>query len=607
MNLRLFAGWRTRFAALAILLLTWPSAGQAQIANPNLSLTITEPTNGEVIASRSNLQIDALTYDPLGSVSAVAFTAIPTGIGPVPLFALYLGTVSNGIVLEPPTGHSELFICDWTNAMSGTWEVNAGTVGTLAQGAGASVRFTVLARSNSFLSLDIAAPTNGAVFPTPTTIQLIAGVQASNDSPVFLEFFDGDNSLGIAANGAVVDPPGSPGLPPGSLAFFLNWTNQSVGSHVLTAAVLDTNGLTFYSAPVSITIESNSVVSNLPPVVRVTSPPNNSVFRAPVNIALLAYANDPFGYIASVEFFAGSNSLGFGRPLPIPIAQPLTPTLPPIAAPTNIFELIWSNAPVGSFPITALATDNSGGSTTSAPVNITILPAPTPPTNLPDIVSIVATDPIAIAGTNCWPWLGLLNPSPTWSNWVSPVAVLRWFTNCGPKDATLTVHRQGQDTNDLSVAYSIGGTATNGVDYMTLPGVVTIPAGQCEATITIVPISDGATNRVSTVVLALTPSTNMPPDYRVGFPPDAEVIIIDNNWPRLAPLAALLPDRSFHLCLPGPEGAWFRIDYSTNLLYWTSLCTNQVIDGSIDFIDPDAAGSPERLYRTIPLAGPPTD
>jgi hypothetical protein len=190
---------------------------------------------------------------------------------------------------------------------------------------------------------------------------------------------------------------------------------------------------------------------------------------------------------------------------------------------------------------------------------------------------------------------------------VSPVAVLRWFTNCGPKDATFTVRRQGQDTNDLSVAYSIGGTATNGVDYMTLPGVVTIPAGQCEATITIVPISDGATNRVSTVVLALTPSTNMPPDYRVGFPPDAEVIIIDNNWPRLAPLAALLPDRSFHLCLPGPEGAWFRIDYSTNLLYWTSLCTNQVIDGSIDFIDPDAAGSPERLYRTIPLAGPPTD
>jgi hypothetical protein len=329
-----------------------------------------------------------------------------------------------------------------------------------------------------------------------------------------------------------------------------------------------------------------------------------------VDIALLAYAFSPGGYIASVEFFAGTNSLGFGQPVCFPVAQPLSPMVPPASPappPTNAFELIWSNAPPGSFALTALATDGSGNTNTSAPVAITILPAPPPPTNRPDIVSIVATDPIAIAGTNCWPWLGLTNVSPTWSNWVSPAAVWRWFTNCGPKDASFTVRRQGDASNDLTVAYSIGGTASNGVDYMTLSGLVTIPGGQNQAMITVVPLADGVTNGTKTVVLALTPSTNAPPDYLVGFPHSAEAIILANLWPRPVPPAALLPDGSFHLSLTGPDGAWFRVDSTANLLNWTPVCTNQVIGGSIDFADPDAAGGGERMYRAVPVAGPPPD
>ena len=53
--------------------------------------------------------------------------------------------------------------------------------------------------------------------------------------------------------------------------------------------------------------------TNVPPVVRITSPPNGAVFRAPVNIPLFAYAADLDGFVAGVEFFADGSSLGQAR------------------------------------------------------------------------------------------------------------------------------------------------------------------------------------------------------------------------------------------------------------------------------------------------------
>jgi len=110
------------------------------------------------------------------------------------------------------------------------------------------------------------------------------------------------------------------------------------------------------------------------------------------------------------------------------------------------------------------------------------------------------------------------------------------------------------------------------------------------------------------VILALQPTTNSPPDYALGFPSSAEAIIIGTNFmPQLAPVESVLSDHSFHMSLTGPDGAWFHIDYTSNLLNWTPVCTNQVINGSIDFVDPEAATSPARMYRAVPMANPPSD
>src|SRR5205085_2421363 len=66
-------------------------------------------------------------------------------------------------------------------------------------------------------------------------------------------------------------------------------------------------------------------------------------------------ATDSDGSVTQVQFFANGISIGLTN-----------------AGPTT-FSINWSNAVVGSFILTAVATDNGGLSATSAPVNVTFL------------------------------------------------------------------------------------------------------------------------------------------------------------------------------------------------------------------------------------------
>jgi hypothetical protein len=338
-------------------------------------------------------------------------------------------------------------------------------------------------------------------------------------------------------------------------------------------------------------------------VVRITSPADGAIFRAPVNIPIYAYAADKDGYVTGIEFFAGSTDLGPGSRVTA-VPPPLSPgqAQPPILIfrPTNYWAFVWTNPPQGGYALTAVAADNGGASTVSEAVNITIVGPVPPPTNPLPIVTISALDPIAIEGTNCWPWLGLVGTTPTWANWTATTSVCRYFTNCGPKNATFAVRRLGPTNDDLAVTYAVGGTATNGVDYVTLSGVVTIPAGSYVAVITVIPIDDGSPDITKTVILTLTPSS----DYTVGCPRTAAAIILDSLKP--PPVAGALPDRTFHVNAAGPNGAWFHIEYSTDLLHWTPICssTNQVFAGGLNFVDPDALGNQLRFYRAVPEANP---
>lgn len=449
----------------------------------------------------------------------------------------------------------------------------------------------------------IVSPTNNQIFYAPVNMTLLAKASSPNGAVTSVEFFAGTNDLG-PGHLIVLDPPVGGGI--SGPVYWLDWQNVQPNQYSLAAVATDNEGLVTTSSPVNIAVLPGPVPTNLPPVVRITSPPNGSAYRAPINIPLYAYAADPDGSVTTVEFYAGTNSLGFGQPV-IAVPPPLPPgqVQPPILLiASNYWELVWMNTPAGNnVVLTAIATGKGGLSSTSNPVSISILPSLPPPTNRPPIVTIVATDPVAIEGTNCWAWPGETNSTPTWAAW--PTAVCRWFTNYAPKTAAFTVSRRGETNDDLNVTYDIGGTASNGIDYVALPGTVKIPAGQERAWITIVPIDDGPPDVNKTVILTLTPSTNKPADHVVGIPRRAAVIIIDSNSPRH--VNAKLTDNCFHLVSSAPDAAWYSIEWSTDMIIWQPICTNQVINGSIDFVDPDAQVNPSRFYRTVPLTGPPSD
>lgn len=364
----------------------------------------------------------------------------------------------------------------------------------------------------------------------------------------------------------------------------------------------------------------------LGPPIRIVSPANHSVFYTNVDIPIFVFTRSEAEF-TNVELYANGVDIGSAtslsstnRPLPY-FNYAYTGPTPFLTRFRSLWCLTWSNVPpsnnyaltaVGSgrFTLTGIKPTAYSLSRTSAPVNISVLSSPTG-TNPTNVVSIIATDPIAIAGTNmCWVWPGMTNALPTWTNW--PPTHWGYYTNWGPKPAVFTVERFGDATSALTVNYKIGGTASNGVDYVLLPGSVTIAAGSGYGLIPIVPIDNGSNNVAKSVVLTLTPATNTPPAYLVGYPKQAEALIL-YHWPRPIPLplaaipsgGSILSDGAYHFNAAGPDGAWFSVQSSPDLVNWTSICTNQVIQGSVDFVDPNASGNSLGFYQLVPISGPP--
>jgi len=96
-----------------------------------------------------------------------------------------------------------------------------------------------------------------------------------------------------------------------------------------------------------------------------------------------------------------------------------------------------------------------------------------------------------------------------------------------PNSGTFTVSRTGATTNDLTVSYSVGGTATSVSDYAALSGSVSIPVGSASATVTVSPVDDTEIEASETVVLTLSANAA----YTIGSPASATVTIADNDQP----------------------------------------------------------------------------
>ncbi len=90
---------------------------------------------------------------------------------------------------------------------------------------------------------------------------------------------------------------------------------------------------------------------------------------------------------------------------------------------------------------------------------------------------------------------------------------------------TFTVKRDGDLTANLSVFYTVSGTATSGSDFVPLSGSVILPAGATSADITLTPLDDSLLEGDESVVLTL--ATNLA--YNIGTPGAATLLIRDDE------------------------------------------------------------------------------
>jgi hypothetical protein len=108
------------------------------------------------------------------------------------------------------------------------------------------------------------------------------------------------------------------------------------------------------SVDLSFDLELAAVV-NPPPSVALTAPANGSLCTTPTNITLSAIAFDAYGAVTNVGFVVDGLSLGSRSAAP--------------------YTLTWSNAPVGTHTLQAVATDNLGATNVSADITILVVPS----------------------------------------------------------------------------------------------------------------------------------------------------------------------------------------------------------------------------------------
>jgi autotransporter-associated beta strand protein len=97
-------------------------------------------------------------------------------------------------------------------------------------------------------------------------------------------------------------------------------------------------------------------------------------------------------------------------------------------------------------------------------------------------------------------------------------------SEAGPVAGTFYLSRTGT-VGALDVSYTLSGTATNGVDYATLSGVVTIPDTQAGVNLVMTPLDDAVFEGSETVTLTVTAAAG----YQVDRPASATYVIADNE------------------------------------------------------------------------------
>jgi len=182
-------------------------------------------------------------------------------------------------------------------------------------------------------AVTLSAPSNGATFTAPATVDVAATASDSDGTVAKVEFYSGTTKLGEDT----------------TAPYGVTWSGVAAGTYTLTARATDDLGARTTSAASTITVAN---AGNTPPTVRITSPADGASFAWKPTITIAATAADPDGAVARIEFRDGTTLLGQDTTAP--------------------YSLTWRNVPSGSHVLSARAIDNAGAAATSSPVNVTV-------------------------------------------------------------------------------------------------------------------------------------------------------------------------------------------------------------------------------------------
>ena len=292
------------------------------VSNSPTGLFVQGLTNGFEITvaadtERRRLQIFAGAEAATGLLEALLSDASAPGYFDESLASVAL--TSNGV-----------FVIDYAAASSGqTLTVRFTAQSVIDEAFGRILIAAAALASNLPPAVQMIFPTNNARFFQSAPVSLAASASDADGTIQKVEFYRGATKLG-----EVLDPP-----------YTIQWDSVPPGNYILTARAFDDDGAFSVSAPVAVVVLTNSA-----PTVAITNPVNFADFPVPSSVVIKAAASDTDGSVTNVEFFANAAKLGEVANSP--------------------YELMWTNAPVGEYQITARATDNNGATSVSPAVDI---------------------------------------------------------------------------------------------------------------------------------------------------------------------------------------------------------------------------------------------
>jgi hypothetical protein len=353
-------------------------------------------------------------------------------------------------------------------------------------------------------TVTLTGPTNGSTYLAPASITLDATALDSDGTVARVEFYQGTTKLGEDST--------SP--------YAFAWSGVAFGTYLLTARAIDNQGAHTDSLTATVTVNA----PNQAPTIAVSSPADGSHFTSPANIPINAIAVDPDGSVTRVEFYNGATKLGEDT--------------------TSPYSYTWSNVASGTYALTAVAVDNAGNTTHSAPVSITVQSG-----------NVVLTT----NGTSFTPG-ATISLSASTSQLSGRVRRVEFYRDSVLlfRDTKFAYAYSWKDVPAGTFVLQAKAVMLSGATYTSAPVTVVVGASQPSAT------------------MAVSTSSEDP-------------------MPTVAPYRQ--QEGAFNLGITGQAGQTYKVWVSADLENWSLMTTVTNDIGFVSVTDPDAPNHKQRFYR----------